>query len=178
MIAQPCPLPAGALLSRYADPTRAAHTDAFVAEAPGSISLEALILAFYSGRILTLELLAIHLLFGKPGSKACAERLSSGQADTFSAWRVEDRDSNQLLMRESIGGATRSWLMVDPQLTGSAPATRLYFGSAVLPARGPQNPPRMGPLFQPLLPFHKVYSRLLLDGAVARLEEAATRSDG
>lgn len=173
---RPCTLPENALLRRYADAALGAYTDAFVAAAVGAVSLPALVRAFYSSRALALELLAIRLLFGKPGSRACADRLATGQADSFSAWQVEDRTPTQLLMRESLSGATRSWLMVSPQAAGPAPVTHIYFGSAVLPARSPDGAPRMGPLFGPLLPFHRVYSRLLLGGALARLREATGRS--
>lgn len=170
---RPCPLPRGALLGRYAEPEMGAYTDAFVAEAPGDIPLQAFVQAFYSSPALALELLAIRLLFGKPGSKACAERLAGGEADTFSAWRVEERTASQILMREIIGGATRSWLMVEP----AGATTRLYFGSAVLPAPSPQGPPRMSPLVRTLTPFHRLYSKRLLASALTRLNAAAFRMD-
>lgn len=174
MPVRPCPLPPGALLGRYAEPDEGAYTDAFVAEAPGAISLQAFVQAFYTSRALAMELLAIRLLLGKSGSKVSAERLAAGQADAFSAWRVEDRTASQILMREVVGGATRSWLMVEP----AGPATRLYFGSAVLPAPRPQGPPRMSPLVRTLTPFHRFYSRLLLGSALQRLKPAAFHMDG
>ncbi|MFC3077474.1 hypothetical protein ACFODL_05170 [Phenylobacterium terrae] len=168
---RPCPLPPGALLGRYAEPDGGAYTDAFVAEAPGAVSLPTFIQAFYTSRALGPELLALRLLFGKAGSKACAERLAGGEADTFSAWRVEERTASQILMREVIGGATRSWLMVEP----AGPTTRLYFGSAVLPVPTRQGPPRLSPLVRPLTPFHRLYSQRLLGSALTRLNAAAFR---
>ena len=100
-----------------------------------------------------------------------AIRPCSLPADALLA-RVEDRSANQLLMRDIVSGKTRSWLMIAPQVDGSAPATRLYFGSAVLAetvrATGER---RMGAAFTSLLWFHKLYSRILLEGARARLAE-------
>jgi hypothetical protein len=162
-------LPADALLGRYADPALGAFTDAFVATIPRIVSLQELIAAFYSSPVIRLELLAIGLIFRKPGSAAHARRLAAGEAQAFSAWDVEDRTPDQILMREVLGGKTRSWLKVEPQLTEAAPLTRIYFGSAVLPAGSRRASPRMSPLVAALLPFHKVYSRSLLNGARAGL---------
>ena len=96
--------------------------------------------------------------------------MAIGKTDHFSGWRVEDRSANQVLLRDIISGKTRSWLMVAPQTEGAT--THLYFGSAVLAdtvkATGER---RMGARFASLLWFHKLYSRILLDGARARLIE-------
>jgi hypothetical protein len=52
----------------------------------------------------------------------------------------------------------------------SAPIrTQLFFGSAVVPPRSSSNGRRMGPLFEVLLGFHKLYSHALLWSARARL---------
>lgn len=69
-------------------------------------------------------------------------------------------------------GRTRSWLMVAPAEGGSAGSTRLYFGSAVVPARAPRagtETPDLGWTFRLLLGFHKLYSRALLFSAKSRL---------
>ncbi len=48
----------------------------------------------------------------------------------------------------------------------NAIATRLYFGSAVVPrSSGGNGEPGMGWLFHGLLGFHRLYSRLLLRAA-------------
>jgi hypothetical protein len=113
--------------------------------------------------------LLLDLLFSKPATDILAKRLATGEIENFSGWRVEARNADQLLMCD-LGGKTRSWLMVVSQSEGTVPATRLYFGSAVL-TRGTKatGEPRMGALFVMLLRFHKLYSRLLLDDARARL---------
>lgn len=161
--AHPCPLPPDALLARYAP---RAYTDSYAVEVPGTVNLAAFIEAFYTSRVFKLELWIVGRLFRRPSSGAEARRLAHGQTDAFSAWRVEDRTADQLLMREVISGKTRSWLKVQPD----GEATRLYFGSAVLPVgAGPDGRPRMSRLFA-LVGFHRVYSRVLLASARARLD--------
>ena len=61
--------------------------------------------------------------------------------------------------------------MAQPADAAEAPgATRLYFGSAVVPVRDRvSGQPRMGFVFQALLGFHKLYSRVLLGAARSRL---------
>ena len=73
---------------------------------------------------------------------------------------------DQLLLR-AVDGRTRSWLKVSAaEVPGR---TRLYFGSAVVPAVnssiGKQS---MGFVFKALLGFHKIYSLALLRAAAAR----------
>lgn len=49
-------------------------------------------------------------------------------------------------------------------------STRLFFGSAVVPIIDRRSgEARMGPVFQALLGFHKLYSRILLRATVTRL---------
>ena len=126
--------------------------------------------AFYTGGVFKIERLLLKLALSKPSTDAQAKQLAAGELEYFSAWRVEGRTTNQLLMCD-VGGRTRSWLMVTP--VANSPATQLYFGSAVVPAKsrsgGRQS---MGFLFTALLGFHKLYSRVLLGSARARLERA------
>jgi hypothetical protein len=168
---EPCPLPPHALLDKYAG--TGAYTDCYAVDVAGSVSHAAYVEAFYTGKIFKLELLLLRWLFSKPSTDIQAKQLAVSEIDSFSGWRVEDRNTDQLLMCD-FSGKTRSWLMVAALSEGSAPATRLYFGSAVL-ARGTKaaGEPRMGTLFRPLLRFHKRYSRVLLDGARARLAEVS-----
>jgi hypothetical protein len=54
--------------------------------------------------------------------------------------------------------------------TPSGQATKLFFGSAVVPIVDRRSGQRkMGFAFQALLGFHKLYSRMLLRAAVSRL---------
>ncbi|MFO1013834.1 MAG: hypothetical protein U1E50_08725 [Caulobacteraceae bacterium] len=161
---QPCPLPPDALLGRYASQ---GFTDCYSLDVPEAVPFARFVEAFYRGGVFQIELTLIRLVFSKPSSGAMAGQLARGEIDAFSGWVVEDRAQDQLLMREVMGGNTRSWLMAEPHEGG----TRLYFGSAVLPGRDKATgEARMSPLFAPLMGFHKAYSRVLLAGALARLE--------
>ncbi len=92
-----------------------------------------------------------------------------GELNSFAAWGVEERSVNQLLMSD-FKGRTRSWLMVAPVQSGGATATRLYFGSAVVPiVNKASGQARLGFAFSALLGFHKLYSRVLLRAACSRL---------
>ena len=107
----------------------------------------------------------------KPSTDAQARALASGASSTFAAWRVEARTANQLLVCDFLG-YTRSWLMIGPPGDG---ATRLYFGTAVVPARDTVSGQASWTFsFRALLPFHRLYARALLHAACARLE----RDDG
>ena len=72
------------------------------------------------------------------------------------------------LLRDFIGN-TRSWLMVESAPGGGA--TRLYFGSAIVPRVDPRSgTKKLGASFHVLLGFHKRYSRALLSAARTRLQ--------
>ena len=159
------------MLAKYAGP--GAYIDCYALDVAGAVSHAQYVEAFYTGRTSKIELLLLDLLFSKPATDIQAKQLAIGEIEDFSGWRVEARNADQLLMSD-LGGKTRSWLMVVPQSEGSKPATRLYFGSAVL-ARGTKatGEPRMGALFSALLWFHKLYSRVLLDDARARLAQVS-----
>jgi len=137
---------------------------------PGAITHAAFIEAFYTTRLFKLERLVLALLAGRPSSDQDARQLAEGSASTFAAWRVEDRTSDQLLLGD-FTGRTKSWLMAVPgSTTASAQTTHLYFGSAVVPkADKLTGTGKMGFAFTALLGFHKLYSRLLLRAAAARL---------
>ena len=159
----PCALPPGAVLQKYA--RDGAFTDCYAVDVPGSVTQARFVEAFYCGRLFKPERLLIRLFLSRNSTDAQARELAAGQADTFAAWRVEERRPDQLLMCD-IGGRTRSWLMTVPE----GAMTRLYFGSAVVPVRDPKTgEARMGRRFEALLGFHRLYSRLLLAGARSRL---------
>lgn len=164
---RPCPLPPGALLSRYQQDGN--HADCFFIDIPGSISQPQFVQAFYTTPLFRLERLILKWAVSRPSSDDQVARLASGEGGDFAAWSVEDRSDNQLLMAD-FQGRTKSWLMTAPNDTQSAPCTRLYFGSAVLPARNHKTGEQgLGFAYRLLLGFHKLYSVALLGSAARRL---------
>jgi hypothetical protein len=151
-------LPAGALLERYR--TAGGHVDCFIADLDRVVTLPQLISAFYTSAAFRPERWILGVLVGKPGDDQDAARLASGEVQRFSVWTVEDRREDQILLAD-YQGKTRSWLMVRTQ----GNRTRIHFGSAVVPAKLRSD--RI--LFASLLGFHKLYSRVLLNGAIRRL---------
>jgi hypothetical protein len=164
---QVCALPEQALLAKYAH--SGAYTDCYSTEVSRSVSHAEYVEAFYTGAVFKLERLLLAWFVSKPSTDAQVKALASGVLDTFAAWRVEGRSTNQLLMCD-LSGRTRSWLMVASLRSGDSTGTRLYFGSAVVPvldkASGQAS---IGFLFKALLGFHKLYSRVLLHAARSRL---------
>jgi hypothetical protein len=162
-----CALPDDALLARYK--RDGAYTDCYSTEVGRCVSHAEYVETFYTGSVFKLERLLLAWFAAKPSTDMQARELARGALGSFSAWKVEDRTANQLLMCD-LGGRTRSWLMVVPLQTGSAEVTRLYFGSAVVPLRDQASGrSRLGLLFKALLGFHKLYSRVLLQAAGSRL---------
>lgn len=161
-----CNLPAEALLARYAK--SGAYTDCYVAGIAANVSHEEFVEAFYTTAAFKLERLILRLLVSFPSTDAEARQLAQGKRDSFAAWSVEARATNQLLLSD-FRGRTRSWLMVSSPGTG-VPGTRLFFGSAVVPGRG-AGTGRTGPgfAFTALLGIHRLYSRILLRSAISRL---------
>jgi hypothetical protein len=136
---------------------------------PGSVSHARYVAAFYTTPVFRLERLILQWAVSRPSSAAQAEQLAAGEIDNFAAWRVESRAENQLLLAD-LQGRTRSWLMVVRLDTGNGPATRLYFGSAVVPVEGYRaGKPTLGPVVRALLGFHRIYSQVLLSAAKSRL---------
>ena len=146
-----CPLPEDALLSKYAQ--AGAYTDCLTTEICRPVSHAAYIEAFYTSRIFKLERLLLAWLMHKPSTDAQARALA-----------------DQLLICDFLG-YTRSWLMIAPPGDGGAAGTRLYFGTAVVPARDTVSGQATWTFsFRMLLPFHKLYARTLLYAARLRLE--------
>jgi hypothetical protein len=165
----PAELPAGALLQHCRE--AGAYADCYVCDVEGPVSHAAFVEAFYTTRLFRLERFILRWLVRRPATDADARRLAEGTADGFSAWRVEARSSNQLLLAD-FTGRTKSWLMVGPVPDASGQKhTRLYFGSAVVPlkSRSAHEKPSMGFAFHALLGFHRLYSRLLLSAARSRV---------
>jgi hypothetical protein len=169
---EPCPLPENALLRIYTN--AGAYTDCYTTQISRAVSHTQYVAAFYTTWLFKLERLILTWAVSKPSTDIEAERLAAGAIDSFAAWNVERRAEDQLLMCD-FQGRTRSWLMVAPAASTSTGATRLYFGSAVVPVKDPQTGrPTLGGGFEALLGFHKLYSKALLQAARSRL--SATRS--
>ena len=163
-------LPPGALLAAYHS---AGHcTDCYQTRIDAQPSQAAYVEAFYTSWLFKLER-RILALASMPSTDVEAAELAAGTREHFAAWRVEARTPEQLLLCD-VQGRTRSWLM----RADAAPGTggTLSFGSAIVPA--PDAGPGAAALDFPygvLLGFHRLYSRLLLGAAAARLERGASR---
>lgn len=166
---QACELPPEALLQRHR--ASGAYTDCYRTDVAHAVSHADYVQAFYTTAVFKLERLILRVFAARASTDAQAASLARGEADVFAAWSVEGRAPNQLLLCD-FTRRTRSWLMVAPLASG----TRLYFGSAVVPVRDPRSgQSRLGFGFTALLGFHKVYSRVLLSSARARLRLPAVK---
>lgn len=165
---RPCALPEAALLRKYQDAK--AYTDCYVTEVTGAVSQQAFVEAFYTTPLFKLERTLLRWFVTRASTDLEARQLAAGCIDTFAAWRVEGRRTDQLMLTD-FTGRTRSWLMVTPaDDIATPPRTYLYFGSAVVAQSDPKTGRRrMGLVFQALLGFHRLYSRLLLRAARSRI---------
>ncbi|MDE1467334.1 hypothetical protein [Aurantiacibacter sp. D1-12] len=146
-------LPETSLLARLRGPE--CYRDAFRAEVPRQVTLAEYIGAFYASPAFLPER-KILALIGRGANRADITALAEGSTDHFAAWSVEAREDDQILLRD-FQDRTCSWLMVEP---GDG-TTRLWFGSGV---RGSNSM-----AVKLLLPFHRLYARVLLAGAVRGL---------
>lgn len=160
------PLPADALLQRYVN--RDDYTDCFASVIAKDVDLARFIEAFYTTPVFKLERAILRIAMARPSTDAEAAQLARGERASFSAWSVEARGTDQLLMCD-LHGSTRSWFKIEPV---DAQATRLLFGSAVVARRRRDGPPRIGRGFRLLLGFHVVYSQVLLAATWRRLAAA------
>jgi hypothetical protein len=157
-----CELPAPALLRPYL--RDGGFADCYRTQAVGAVTLERFVEAFYTSWLFRIERALLAVFARRPSSDADVRALASGGRDRFSAWSVEARADDQLLLCDMLGN-TRSWLMTAAHAGG----TTLYFGSAVVPRPRRGQPERMGWIFRALLGFHALYSRALLACAARRL---------
>lgn len=166
-------IPDSGLLNSYT--LNGSYTDCYVTEIATTVTHSQYVAAFYTSWIFKLERFILRWVVNKPSTDAQAKQLADGSNEAFSAWSVESRSDNQLLMAD-FQGRTRSWLMVMPLDTANTAQTRLYFGSAVVPIEDPETgETSMGGGFNLLLGFHKLYSRILLRSARSRLESQLLR---
>jgi hypothetical protein len=166
---QPDELPQDALLNKYKQ--QGAYTDCYFMDVPYTVSQAEYIESFYTSAVFKVERFMLSLLVSKPASDLQARQLAKGETTKFSAWRVEDQTSNQLLLCDFLG-RTRSWLM-SVNLEGlNSTTTRLYFGSAVIPRQvSASGRVSFGFAFHALSGFHRLYSRALMRAALSQLSE-------
>lgn len=154
-----CSAPEGAFLEKYL--LDGNYVDCYTTTIDKQISFPEFIFAFYTTWLFKVEQFILTRIARKPSSDVEARQLANGEIDHFAAWAVEARSENEILLCDFVG-RTRSWLRVEK----AGAATKLYFGSAVVPAKG------SGSLdfgFRALLGFHQVYSVLLLYFAKRKL---------
>jgi hypothetical protein len=165
--ARSCELPENAIRAGP-DGTSHAYTDCFSLRIDRTITLPDFVFAFYTTPVFRLERFVLKLV-KKPSIDEQARSLSQGLLDSFAAWSVEQRLTDQLLMCD-FRGRTRSWFMVADIDDTAGSSTRLYFGSAVVPV-GQVRSDRsdIGSGYKLLLGFHKLYSKVLLSAAKVKL---------
>lgn len=157
-------LPEKSLLGRYnLGGSSQDYTDCFSIDVGKNIELAEYIEAFYNNRFFKIERIILALL-GKPSSDKKAKELAQGDRSDFAAWKVVDRDDNQILLRD-FTGRTRSWLMVEAMKHCNS--SRLYFGSAVIFSTRDHKVPSG---FTIISRFHIWYSKALLKAACKYLE--------
>jgi len=162
---QPYPLPADSLLGHY-HRDDGSYTDCYATEIAIPVSHAQYVNAFYTTSVFKFERFILTWTVNRPSTDSQAKQLAEGQRDAFAAWTIEARTENQLLMCD-FASRTRSWLMIEPLENG----TRLYFGSAIVPATNPRtSKSSLGLFFTTLIGFHRIYSRVLLYVAKRRLE--------
>jgi hypothetical protein len=158
-----CELPEAALLRAYL--IGGSYADCYVTDVAAPVSHADFVEAFYTTAVFRIERWLLARLAARPSTDMDAKDLARGARGSFAAWRVEGRGRDQLLLAD-FTGRTRSWLMT-ASIDGG---TRLYFGSAVVPAAdGKAGKAALGFTFRCLLGFHKLYSRILLRAASLRL---------
>lgn len=154
-----CDLPADSFLRRYI--LDGSYTDCYVTEVPGLITLGQYVEAFYTTKLFKAERIILSLA-GHSSSDAEAAEVARGTSSCFAAWRVEERNEDQLLMCD-VSGRTRSWFKIATISGDRSMQTYLHFGSGITPVQSARaGRMSIGPVFKALTGFHKLYSRALL----------------
>lgn len=173
-LVQKSPIPSNSLLNAYT--TNEAYADAYSIEMVEQISLPEYIFLFYTTALFKLERFILRMTIAKSSTDSEARQLADGDIDSFAAWRVESRRDDEILLYD-ISGRTRSWLMLVPIDDGNGSRTRLYFGSAVVPVPNPKTGSlSLGGVFRSLMPFHRMYSVLLLYLTELRIRRGRRRT--
>ncbi len=145
--------------------------DSYRTELSGHISLEEFVFGFYTTKLFKLERFILAWTVLKPSNDMQAKELTENKTNKFAAWTVENRRENELLMCDMLE-RTRSWFMVNQIGTKENPRTQLYFGTGIAPTtKGKTGKSSIGLFFITLLPFHKIYSVLLLYTAKTRIAQ-------
>lgn len=169
-------LPSESLLQTYR--ANGAYTDCFSTEIRNEVSHEEFLHAFYTTWAFKLERAILKWVVDKPSTDEEVAQLAAGEASVFAAWVVEQRATDQILLCD-FSKRTRSWFMVERVAGEHGRSTRLYFGSAIVPVQDRKTGrARLGFVFTSLLGFHKLYSRVLLRSARARLLATRARREG
>ncbi len=156
----PVPVPKGSFLEAYA--LQGAFADCYATSIAGTVTMAEFVFAFYTTPLFKVERWLLSKALRITSTDEQALQLANAGTERFSAWKVEHRSGDELLLD---AGQTRSWLSVKPQADSSA-FTTLLFGSAVVPMR-PGG--KFGLAFHALLGFHRLYSKLLLASACKRV---------
>jgi hypothetical protein len=161
------PVPESSLLAKYLQPD--CYTDCYTVDVPHVVKQSDYIDTFYTTWLFKIERSILKYAVSRPSTDAQARQLAVAATDSFTAWTVEERNENELLLCD-FQGRTRSWLKTAPP-PGEESGTRLFFGSAVVSAeyRNSDQGTEM-PGFGILLAFHKLYSRALLRAARSKLD--------
>lgn len=167
-------VPEGSLLHRYAvnpcGEVTANYTDSFEFSVDCKVTLADFVEAFYTSRLFWFERTLLRVFLRKPATDEDARALAQNDANHFSAWTVEARTQDEILLSD-FSGATRSWLMVYTEQSGNQISrTRLCFGSAVVARTDPgSDEAKLGVMVYLLLGFHKLYSRALIASSRSKL---------
>lgn len=162
-------LPEDALLKSYEQ--QGAYTDCYFIDASGHVSQGEYVEAFYTSSLFKVERAILTIAAARPSTDEQARQLADGVTERFSAWDVEGRTENQLLLCDHLG-RTRSWLMSVPMESEGGLMTRLYFGSAVVPiGTSVSGRKSFGFGFHALLGFHRLYSHALMRSMISRLSK-------
>jgi len=156
------PLPENALLRRFVD--SGDYTDCFAARVDAEVAFSDYVESFYTTAMFKTERLILQWLFSLPSSDSDARQLANGNIDDFAAWKVLQRADAQLLLMD-VRGRTCSWFMATPDAAG----TCLYFGSAIIRTEKTPSGRRIKWTYRMLTGFHRLYSRVLLSAARAKL---------
>ncbi len=160
-------LPEVALLQKYRE--NGSYTDCYLSLLSREVSFPEYVAAFYTTLLFKAERTVLNWFLSMPSTDEQAQQLADGTTNAWAAWTVEERATNQLLMKD-YQGRTRSWFMSESLELGTGEETRLYFGSAVVPIeRKSSGQTVMGFGFQTLIGFHKLYSVALLSAATSAL---------
>ena len=162
-------VPDGSLLAKYDNVTSEQATsnycDCYSTKIDRKVDLQEFVYAFYTSRVFSVERRILAIVLGIPTTDEHAKQLSLGNADSFSAWTVETRLNNEMLLREPRT-RTASWFMVRQDVEFSSNGTELLFGSVVFPKNDQKG---LGVLFHSISSFHTYYSFALLRSAHKRL---------